>query len=62
MQVILDGHITDISGKQNRVLRVEIPKPLTDAPILLTITRCVSIFWKALIARDLSDFSAFTLP
>jgi hypothetical protein len=36
MQVVLDGYVTDISGKPNRVLRVEIPKPLTDAAMLLS--------------------------
>jgi hypothetical protein len=35
MQVIFDGHVTDISGRQNRVLRVEIPKPLTHALIVM---------------------------
>jgi hypothetical protein len=35
MQVVFDGHVTDISGSTNRVLRAEIPKPLTEALMLL---------------------------
>jgi hypothetical protein len=35
MQVVFDGYVTDISGKENRVLRVEIPKPASDARMLL---------------------------
>jgi hypothetical protein len=35
MQVVFEGHVTDISGRPNRVLRAEIPKPLTDALMLL---------------------------
>jgi membrane protein implicated in regulation of membrane protease activity len=35
MQVSLDGHVTDISGKQNRIVRAEIPKPLTHADMVL---------------------------
>ena len=35
MQLVLDGHITDISGNPNRVLRAEIPKPLTHANMVL---------------------------
>jgi hypothetical protein len=31
MQVVLDGHVTDTSGRRNRVLAAEIPKPLTHA-------------------------------
>lgn len=35
MQVVFEGHVTDISGKTNRVLRADIPKPLTHAINLL---------------------------
>lgn len=35
MQVVLDGHVTDISGNPNRILSVEIPKPLTHADMVL---------------------------
>jgi hypothetical protein len=35
MQVIFEGHVTDISGRPNRVLRAEIPNPLTVALMLL---------------------------
>ncbi len=34
-EVVLDGHVTDISGNPNRILRAEIPKPLTHADMLL---------------------------
>jgi len=32
---VLDGHVTDISGKSNRILRAEIPKPLTHSDQVL---------------------------
>jgi hypothetical protein len=35
MQVVLDGHVTDISGNPNRILRAEIPKPLTHADMAI---------------------------
>ena len=35
MQVTFDGHVTDISGRQNRILRAEIQKPLTYAEMVL---------------------------
>ena len=35
MQVVFQGHVTDISGRPNRVLRAGIPNPLTDALMLL---------------------------
>ena len=31
MQVNFDGHVTDVSGRVNRVLSAEIPKPLAHA-------------------------------
>lgn len=31
MQIVFDAHVTDISGKPNRILRAEIAKPLTHA-------------------------------
>jgi hypothetical protein len=34
MQVVFEGHVTDISGKWNKVLGVEIPKPLTQATVV----------------------------
>jgi hypothetical protein len=34
MMVVFQGHVTNISGRANRVLRVEIPKPLTHATLL----------------------------
>jgi hypothetical protein len=34
MMVVFQGHVTDISGRMNRVLRAEIPKPLTYATTL----------------------------
>jgi hypothetical protein len=34
-QVVFEGHVTDISGATNRVLRVDIPKPLTHATMIL---------------------------
>jgi hypothetical protein len=35
MQVTLDGHVTNISEGPNRILRVDIPRPLTHANIVL---------------------------
>jgi len=35
MQVVFNGHVTDISGRLNKVLRVDIPKPPTPAMMLL---------------------------
>jgi hypothetical protein len=35
MQVVFDGHVTDISGRQNRILRADIPRPLTHAEMVL---------------------------
>lgn len=35
MRVVFEGRVTDISGRPNRVLRAEIPKPLTHAQVLL---------------------------
>lgn len=35
MQVVFDAHVTDISGKPNRILRAEIPNPLTHADTAL---------------------------
>jgi hypothetical protein len=35
MQVVLDGHVTDISGKPNRILRADIPRPMTHADMFL---------------------------
>lgn len=34
-QVVFDGHVTDISGKRNRVLAGEIPQPMTRAADVL---------------------------
>ena len=33
-QVVFEGHVTNISGKQNRILGVEIPNPLTRSSTL----------------------------
>ncbi len=35
MQVVFEGHVTDISGRVNKVLRAEIPKPSTHATMLM---------------------------
>lgn len=35
VQIRFDGHVTDISGQPNRILRAEIPKPLTYGDLVL---------------------------
>jgi hypothetical protein len=35
MQVVFRGHVTEISGRAIRILRAEIPKPLTEAYMVL---------------------------
>ena len=40
MQVMFEGDVTDLSGKLNKVLRAEIPKPLTHALMLALHDNC----------------------
>jgi hypothetical protein len=47
MQIRFDGHITDISGQPNRILRAEIPKPL---PRCFVFHRCGLVAVGALTA------------
>jgi hypothetical protein len=35
MQISFEGYVTDVSGRPNRILRAEIPKPLTYGDLVL---------------------------
>lgn len=35
MQVVFEGHVTNISDKPNKVLRAQLPKPSTQAMVLI---------------------------